>query len=232
MKMIFGGVYKRKVYDTCNEQHYYIYIPVAYKNKDGVIRYRMVDTYEAERQYGTARAMEDRIKYLEQANCGESSWGIYHGPSNYYYQNYYNLSSDELDEKEWELLADLHDYKPVDDREVYDYLEKDKIMYIPLWREDCYRWGSGCVGLHYVKKDAKKDGYSVYRNALSNYSFGFDDYEAKRLEETCKNVLQNMALGYGKKKIIKNMLKKIKKYLQLSKEYDLFCKKLKQGDRN
>lgn len=69
MKMIFGGVYKRKGHDTHNDQHYYIYIPVAYKKKDGVIRYRMVDTYEAERHYGTAGAMEDRIKYLEQANC-------------------------------------------------------------------------------------------------------------------------------------------------------------------
>ena len=227
MKMIFGGVYERKGHDTYNDQHYYIYIPVAYKDKDGIIHYRMVDTYEAEKLYGTAKTMEDRVKHLEQANCGESSWGIYHGPSNYYYQNYYNLPSDELDEKEWELLADLHDYKPVDDREVYDYLEEDKIMYVPLWQEDHYRWNGGGVGLHYVKKDAKKDGYSVYRNALSNYSFDFDDWRAKTLEETCKDVLQNMALGYGKKKEIKNMLKKIKKYLQLSNEYDQFCKKLK-----
>lgn len=227
MKMIFGAVYKRKVWDTRNDQHYYVYIPVAYKNKDGVIRYRMVDTYEAEKHYGTAKAMEDRIKYLEQANCGESSWGIYCGPSNYYYQNYYDLPSDELDEKDWEMLGDLHDYKLVDDREVYDYLKEDKLMYIPLWREDNYRWNSGGVGCHYVKKEAKKDGYSVYRNALNNYSFGFDDYSAKRLEEVCKDVLQNMSLGYGKKKQIKNMLKKIKKYKQLCKEYEQFCKTIK-----
>lgn len=227
MKIIFGGVYKRKGYDTHNDQHYYVYIPVAYKNKDGVIRYRMVDTYEAEKQYGTAKSMEDRIKYLEQANCGESSWGIYYGPSNYYYQNYYNLPSDELDEKEWEMLGDLHDYKLVDDREVHDYLKEDKLMYIPLWREDNYRWDFHGVGCHYVKKEAKKDGYSVYLNALSNYSFGFDDWNAKSVEEICKDILQNMSLGYGKKKQIKNMLKKIKKYLQLSNEYDQFCKKLK-----
>lgn len=231
MKIIFGGVYKRKCNDTYNEQHYYIYIPVAYKNKDGVIRYRMVDTYEVERPFDAVRTMEDRIKYLEQANCGESSYAIYHGPSNYYYQNYYNLPNDELNEEEWELLADLHDYKPVDDREVYDYLKKDKIMYVPLWREDHYRWGSGCVGLHYVKKTAKKDGYSVYHNALSNYSFGFDNYYAERLEEICKDVLQNMVLGYGKKKEIKNMVKRIKKYLQLSNEYDQFCKKLNKKEK-
>lgn len=227
MKMIFGGVYKRKGYDTRNDQHYYIYIPVIYQDTNGVTRYRMVDTRVIDNPCWGKIDMEKRLWYLEQADRGETSYKIFHDVSGYYYQNYYNLSSDELDEKEWELLADLHDYKPVDDREVYDYLEEDKIMYVPLWREDHYRWESGCVGLHYVKKAAKKDGYSVYCNALSNYSFGFDDYGAKRLEETCKDVLQNMALGYGKKKEIKNMLKKIKKYLQLSKEYDQFCQKLK-----
>lgn len=231
MKIFFGGVYKRKCCDTHNDQRYYIYIPVIYQDTNGVTHYRMVNTKVIDKPCWGKINMEKRLWYLEQANRGTTSYKIFHDVSGhvsgYYYQNYYNLSSDELDEKEWELLADLHDYKTVDDREVYDYLEKDKIMYIPLWHEDCYRWDDGCVGHHYVKKDAKKDGYSVYRNALSNYSFGFDGYGAKRLEETCKDVLQNMTLGYGKKKEIKNMLKKIKKYLQLSREYDQFCKKLK-----
>ena len=227
MKMMFGGVYKRKWDDTHNDQHYYIYIPVIYKNDKGISYYRMVDTRVINNPCWGKIDMEKRLWYLEQANCGETSHKIFFNVYDYYYQNYYTLSSDELDEKEWELLADLHDYRLIDDNEVYDYLEEDKIMYIPLWNEDCYRWGSGCVGHHYVKKTAKKDGYSVYLNALSNYSFGFKDWKAKTLEETCKNVLQNMALGYGKKKEIKNMLKKIKKYLQLSNEYDQFCKKLK-----
>ena len=228
MKIIFGGVYKRKRFDTRNEQHYYIYIPVAYKLQDGSIRYRMVDTHVINNPCWGKANMEKRIWYLEQANCGETSYRIYYGPSNYYYQNYYNLSSDELDENDWELLGDLHNYELVGDSGVHEYLKEDKLTYIPLWQEDNFRWGSGCVGCHYVKKDAKKDGYLVYRNALSNYSFGFSDWQAKELGEICKNVLQNMALGYGKKKEIKNMLKKIRKYIKLSKEYDIFCQNLKK----
>lgn len=228
-KMIFGAIYRRKHNDKPNDQHYHIYIPVAYKDKDGIVQYRMVDTYEVKRPRSKVGETEydTKIKFLEQAYLGESSWNIFYGPCDYYYQNYYNIDSDELNDKEWELIADLRDYKIVSDGEAKEYLREDTLTYIPLWNEDHYRWSNGRVGRCFVKKDAQKDGWRIYNKALNDYPFGFEsDYRLDKLEQTCKNVLDNMKIGYGKKKTIRNTLKKIKKYKKLSKEYDVFCKSL------
>lgn len=228
-KMIFGAVYRRKHYDRPNDQHYHIYIPVAYKDKNGIVLYRMVDTYEVKRPSSKVGETEydTKIKFLEQAYLGESSWNIFYGPSDYYYQNYYNIGSDELNDNDWELIADLHHYKIVSDDEAREYSEDDTLTYIPLWNEDRCRWGSGMVGSCFVKNGAQKDGWRIYNKALDDYPFGFaSDYRLDKVEQTCENVLDNMKLGYGKKKVVRNTLKKIKKYKKLSKEYDAFCKSL------
>ena len=227
MKMVFGGVYRR-LRLTFNDQAYGIYIPVIWKDKEGGIHYRMVDTHMIQNPCWVDKSMSKRLWYLEQANMGETSWMIYMGCNNYYYRNVVDLTSDELSENEWELRGDLHDYKMVNDDEANEYLDEDLIERCPLWAEDYYRWGSGSVGPNFVRKDAKKDGYKYYSNALSNYGFGFDsDYRLNELERKCKEALTTMTLGYGKKKEIRNTLKKIRKYRKLSKEYDNFCKELK-----
>lgn len=228
-KMIFGAVYRRKYNDKPNDQHYHIYIPVARKNKDGVIQYRMVDTYEVKQPSSKVGETEydTKIRFLEQGCLGESSWNIFYGPSGYYYQNYYNIGSDELNDSEWELIADLHHYKIVSDDEAEEYLKEDTLNYIPLWNEDHYRWSSGMVGRCFVKNGAQKDGCHIYNKALNEHPFGFaSDYRLDKVEQTCKNVLDNMKLGYGKKKAIRITLKRIKKYKKLSKDYDAFCKSL------
>ena len=229
MKIIFGAVYRRRNCDNRNDQHYYCYIPVAIKDKNGTLSYRMVDTYETPRPSSRVNETEyeTKIRFLEQANCGETSWSIFYGSSNYYYQNHYSLNSLELDENEWEMIADLHEYKIVSDDEAREYLEEDLLMCIPLWHEDSFRWSNGCVGRCFVKKDAKKDGWKIYSKCLDDNDFHFtSDYRLNTLEKTCKDVLANMKLGYGKKKEIKKTLKKIRKYKKLSKEYDEFCKNL------
>lgn len=227
MKMIFGAVYNRLISGGWNEQAYGVYIPVAWKDSEGKIRYRMTDTHMVENPCWVDKSMKKRLWYLEQANCGETSWMIYMGCNNYYYRNIVDLESDELSESEWKLIGDLHDYRLIDDNEANEYLDEDLISHCPLWHEDYYRWGSGRTGANYVKKIAKKDGYRYYRNALDNYSFGFaSDWSLNELEKKCKEALATMTFDYGYKKKVKNTLKQIRKYRKLSKEYKKFCKEL------
>lgn len=231
MKAIFGAVY-RKMHDTNNDQHYYVYIPVAYKTEDGVIKYKMVDTYVIDKPYYDKADYEKKIWFLEQANCGETSYKIYHSHRNYYYQNYYAIASLELNEDEWELIADLHDYKIVSDNEAIEFLNEDLVKYLPLWNEDHYRWDSSRVGSCFVKKNAEKDGWSVYLKSSNVNDFGFaGEWRLEPLEKTCKEVLANMKLARGKKAEIQRTLKKIRKYRKLSKEYDKFCKELSSKRR-
>lgn len=234
MKAIFGAVY-RKIHDTNNDQHYHRYIPVAIKENDGIIKYRMVDTYMISSPLfmSTLETEYDRkIWFLEQANCGETSWGIFYGPSGYYYKNYYIISSLELDENEWELIADLHDYRLISDDETREYLYEDLLKYLPLWNEDSYRWNSGVVGSCFVKKNAEKDGWKVYLKSSDYYDFGFaTEWRLEPLEKTCKEVLANMKLARGHKAEIQRTLKKIRKYRKLSKEYNKFCKELSSKGR-
>lgn len=232
MKMIFGGIYRRKraTYDSLNNQRYDYYIPAAYKDPDsGEVKYKMVDTYMISRpcwgKLDDRTDMEKRLWYLEQANCGETSWKIFFGHRDYYYQNIVNLASDELNEEYWELIADLHDYEIISDEESLDYLAQDLLDRVPLWNEDTYRWHCGGVGKVYLRKGAKKDGWKVYCHAEDTYSFGMTgDWKLDALEKTCKDVLQNMSVVRGKKKRIKNTLRKIRKYRKLAKEYYEFCK--------
>jgi len=106
MKIIFGAVYRRQNSDNRNDQHYHYYIPVAYK-KDEVTRYKMVDTYMVRNPCWGNTNYEKKLWYLEQANCGETSWQIFFGHHNYYYQNYYNIDSLELNDTDWEMVADV-----------------------------------------------------------------------------------------------------------------------------
>lgn len=232
MKVIFGAVYRRKTNDSHNDQHYYCYIPVAYKTEDGVIKYKMVDTYMIRNTCWADTSYDKKIWFLEQANCGETSSKIYYDHRNYYYQNYYTIDSLELNEDEWELIADLHDYRIISDDETRNYLQEDLVKYLPLWNEDNYRWGSGRVGSCFVKKNAKKDGWKVYLKSSDDNYFGFDtEWRLESLEKTCKEVLANMELARGHKTEIKRTLKKIRKYRELSKEYDKFCKELNSKGR-
>jgi len=235
MKMIFGAVYYRLNYktDSLNNQQYGYYIPVMHVDKDGNKRYRMVDTYMIENTCWSDKSMAKRLWFLEQANGGETSSRIFYGCSNYYYRNVKDLPSDELDESEWELIGDLHNYNLVDDEEAREYLDDDVIRCCPLWNEDTYRWHFGGVGPNFVKKDAKKDGYLVYHNALDKYHFGFaSDYYLNELEKICRDVLQNMALPRGSKTEIRKKIREIKKYRKLSKEFNEFYKELWSKKKN
>lgn len=228
--MIFGAVYRRKISDTVNDQHYYYYIPVACKINEAV-KYGMVDTYMVRNPCWGQVGYAKKIWYLEQANCGETAYSIFTGSHDYYYKNYYNIGSLELDETVWEMVADLHEYRIISENEAREYLSGDLAMYIPLWNEDCYRWHSEEVGSCFVRKDVRKDGWKVYSKCLYDNYFDFkDNGRLNFLEENCKNVLANMKLGYGKKKEIRKTLSKIRKYRQLSKEYDKFCENLEGRD--
>lgn len=231
MKMIFGGIYRRKkgTFSFLNKQRYDYYIPVAYREKeDAPIQYKMTDTYMVPNPYlGDNATIEKRLWFLEQANCGETSGKIFWGHGEYFYQNIVVLSSDELDEDEWELVADLHEYSIISDEDAKDYSEKDLLKYVPLWNEDSYRWHSYGVGKIYLRKGAKKDGLKRYYHSLEQHSLTMNPlWDLDCLEKDCKDILKNMELPRGGKAEIKITLKKVRKYRKLAKEYKNFCDEL------
>lgn len=234
MKMLFGGVYKRKGNYFWNEQMYGIYIPVIYIDKNGVKHYRMVDTYEVEKYFSSVPAelksdTEKAIWRLEQANCGETSWHIYTGPSNYYYKNCVDLINDELDENNWELIANLHDYIKINPIDAEEYSDEDLIEHIALFNEDGYSWNYGArYNCTYVKKDAVKNGWRMFQKAKNDHYLDFlSDWDIEKLINKCKECL-TMKLKYGQKSAIKRHIKKTKKYLKLKEEFDQFCKELEK----
>lgn len=232
MKIIFGAIYRRKDAHAGNDQSYDYYIPAARKTEEGKVLYKMVDTHMVSRPYLEKDNMENRLKYLEQANCGETSYKVFFGHQDYFYQNIVRLPNDELNENDWELIADLHDYEMISDRDAKDYLDKDLLKYVPLWDCDTYRYYGYFVGKIYLRKGAKRDGWQCYLHTLRDNEIELTSmWTLNDLEKNCKDILKKMSLGYGKKKIIQNTLKKIKKYRQLSKEYKEFCDKLDSSIR-
>lgn len=235
--MIFGGIYRRKkaTFSLLNTQRYDYYIPVAYRKKEGApIQYKMTDTYMVPNPYlGNDITIEKRLWFLEQANCGETSSKIFFGHGEYFYQNIVVLPSDELDEDEWELVADLHEYSIIGDEDTKDYCGKDLLKHVPLWNEDTYRWSGGGVGKNYLRKGAKKDGLKCYYHSLERHNLTMNPlWDLDCLEKDCKNILKNMELPRGGKTEIKITLKKVKKYRKLAEEYKNFCDELVRPKRS
>lgn len=148
MKIKFGCVYKRKdkLNHAClDNQHYDYYIPVCYVNREGKECWRMVDTYMIKRlAYVGSNTLEQRKKFLLEANKGDTSWLIYNGPYNYYYKNYFDLQSDELGETKWKEYMNINECSNII-FEVDKYEADDVYKNVPFYYEDALNWSAGTV---------------------------------------------------------------------------------------
>ena len=227
-KIVFTGVYKPK-WDVSlgymDNQYYGLSVPFIVND-----RIVFVDTYHIS-FYGIYSA------YVEQR---EKEVDVNHNfvpyISNYYYKHYKYVDTVSELEKNFELLLDLKECKPVTGDEVHFY--KDKFSNISLWFECCYRTS----GYTLIKKDAKHDygkKIAYLMNEIYSNITGSDMYLSSmglsELEDAVKTADEN---GYWYDKKFYDGLMKYVEFIQDFKKQqskmltDLFDNRYPYTDEN
>lgn len=236
MKIKFGCIYRRLNNSLSNSQQYGYYIPVCWVDENNHEHWRMVDTYMVQ-PYATIKTLEQRRNFLLEANKGKSSYCIYWGSSNYYYKNYTQLYSDELDENVREIAIDLTGCEKIcPEREVEEYEPDDVTEKIPMYWEDSYDWYSG-PGNYYVKPGKQKSNNAIafsLRNKITNTVYLKDlNYETKYYYEALKEYCDENKLDSHIQRLSLIALEKFNAYKKamdnLQKEYDSIMDKYKKS---
>ncbi len=216
--VVFTGLYKPKNswrQGRLDDQYYNYCIPFRYKENKIV----MVDTYHIKCYGDYDNFIKEREK--EKNNIRDFIPYIY----DYYYQHYRIIYDIKELEECFDLICDLKEYHPVNDREYVKYKDEDRLENISLWFECQYFQG----GYKLVKNNASifygRD-IMVQLNKLKNntaYSFPYiSDYDLDKLKETIKNADKNNA-WYDKE-----FYEKILKWNEfLKSQKELFDKKYK-----
>lgn len=237
MKIKFGCIYRRLNNYSQNEQAYGYYIPACWVDENNHEHWRMVDTFMVQ-PYATIKTLEQRRNFLLEANKGKSSYCIYWGPSNYYYSNYIQLKSDELDENDWEIVIDLTQCEKIcPSSEVDEYETDDVTEKIPMYWEDSYSWYSG-PGNYYVKPGRQKSNNAIafgLRNKITNEVYLKDlNYETKYYYEALKEYCDENKLDPHIQRLSLIALEKFNAYKKamdnLEKEYASIMEKYKEVD--
>ena len=148
-QIIFGGIYRSKDIERTwshtghpdlhlNDQRYNIWIPVRFNGnnyvKPGIY---MIDTYQAPyfntNHYPFEKLVERMISY------GENGDNAYYSCGNYYYNSRVRLTDEVFEE--FELIADLREWREISLDETYQYAEADVLRYIRLYHEHRYPYG-------------------------------------------------------------------------------------------
>lgn len=245
-KIVFGGIYRCKTNYPCdkygnqlNDQKYRIWVPVYYSFKDWqdklIEGYGMIDTYQLD--YDISYTNNKDIDYknmskfeiivtnlTELRNPDRGAWAR-RKTSDYYYRAFCELTNSNFNN--FELIADLHDYKETSKPEYYN--EEDTVTYLKLYHEHNYSRG----GMHIVKKDAGvnykyKIREKIYENRGSyNYSkpSSINDYAREELLNLEKEAIERNQ-EYNKKEL--DMFIKENEFLSKQREeYNEFMEKLK-----
>lgn len=193
--VIFGGLYKVKsgTWNSnggLNDQCYYLAVPIMDDNGD----VWMQDTYQLSfpsmknGQTQTEAAIERLFEFGE----GYKGWAVKNARYNYYYKNQMKITNSSQLEN-FELIADLHDYRPFKCGEDYrDYNDGDVLHGVKLYFEHGYSWNYGAVGVKLVRKDAKKNPVRVLEKAMQDvganlhYPRGASSYYIKAMNEAEK----------------------------------------------
>lgn len=238
-KVVFGGLYKVKSgtwnnNGGLNDQCYYLAVPIMDDNGD----LWMQDTYQLKfpSMKNGQTLTEAAIERLFEFGDGYGGWAVKEARYNYYYKNQMKITSQwQLDH--FELIADLHDYRPFKPGEDYrDYNDDDVLHGVKLYFEHGYSWNYGSVGVKLVRKDAKKNPVCVLESAIQDvngnmeYPLGASSYRIKKMNEAekiCINEgLMNDELGHKLHQVrtIQWKLEKMRDELdELIKDMDNSC---------
>lgn len=165
-KLIFGGIYQIDDEDLkkwcpnqlerLNDQHYGIWIPVHSINKEGEENYYMIDTYQISANcydnkysYEKEEVWNGLIQGLEEMKEPEHGKWVANMPYNYFYSAIIKVTNENIGI--FHLVADLHDYRLSDEKEIREYNDEDIIRYLRLYNDHCYSMGGACA----VKRNAK-----------------------------------------------------------------------------
>ncbi len=187
--VVFTGLYKPKnswSQGYLDDQYYNYCIPFRYKENKVV----MIDTYHIE-HYGNYDIFVQK-REEEKNNTRDFIPYIY----DYYYKHYRIIDTIEELEKCFDLVCDLKDFHPVNDREYAKYKDEDRFENISLWFECKYSQH----GYKLVKNGAKifygRDISVQLNNLKYNTSYSFphiSEYDLDELKEKMKSADKNNA---------------------------------------
>jgi len=234
-KIVFGGIYKcknkypcGKYGDALNDQKYYTWVPVYYEYKDWQEKehkgYGMIDTYQIDYDIASARdkdidytsmtKLEIITKNLTELSKPNKGYWAKRKTRDYYYSAFCELTDSNF--KDFELIADLHDYEATSKPEYYN--KEDTITYLKLYREHAYPYG-----ISIVKKDAKVNyKYKISNKIYENRgSYGF------RTPDSLNESYINELLTLEKEAIEKNQEYDKKQLDMFIKENEFLAKQRK-----
>lgn len=156
-----GDVYE---YTCNNDQGYGYMVPV--KTSDG---WDFIDTYHLDFPSAKDGETWDRasIRRIIELGSGEHDGYVSRVTSEFYHHNA-RLGRAEVP-YDLRLAFNLGDYDVASRRECDDYVSGDVIVFVPLYREQHFDWGSGrTLGLCFVRKGAKKSTAHEFRSLISD----------------------------------------------------------------
>lgn len=155
-----GDVYK---YECDNNQGYGYMIPV--KTSAG---WDFIDTYHLDIPWTNKGeiAVDASIRRINELGRGEHDGFVRERAFNFYNKNV-QYDAQEVP-SDLRFVFNLNDYEPLPHRDYSDYDDDDTIMFVPLYREQNFDWGSGTtLGLCFVRKGAEKSQINEFRNFLN-----------------------------------------------------------------
>lgn len=156
-----GDVYE---YRCDNYQGYGYMVPV--KTSSG---WDFIDTYQLDIPSRKTGESDDdaSIRRIIELGHGEHDGYVSRATSSFYHRNErFRKTTVPCDLR---LAFNLNDYEAASRRECADYDSGDVIVYVPLYREQHFDWGSGrTLGLCFVRKGAKKSTSHEFRSLISD----------------------------------------------------------------
>ena len=187
-----GDVYK---YNCGNDQGYGYMIPVkTSKGWDFIDTYHLGIPWRKDGETGDGAS----IRRIIELGYGKHDGYVRNATSSFYYCNaHFNNTEVPYGLR---LVFNLGDYSVVSNRECEDYDSSDVVVFVPLYREQHFHWGSGRTrGLCFVKKDAKKSPVNEFKSLLADASRSITEpsawMAASRLDEIKKKLLELEDLG-------------------------------------
>lgn len=158
-----GDVYE---YSCSNDQGYGYMIPV--KTSSG---WDFIDTYHLDIPLLKDGETGDdaSIRRIIELGHGEHDGYVSRSMSMFYHRNAYLQKT--AVPYGLRLAFNLNDYDATSSRKCEDYDDRDVVYYVPLYREQHYRWNFGrALGLCFVRKGAEKNRVNEFRSLLREAS--------------------------------------------------------------
>ena len=219
-----------------NDQKYGIWIPLCYYTKNEkeevVIKYGMMDTYQVpcgilfsskkyKEEIEKLNKFDSLVFKLTKLQDSDNGRYVRSKAFDYYYSAFVEL--DNYNFKDFELIADLHDYKITYDAESKNYKEEDILRNIRLYYEHAYPYG-----IDLLRKDAKIDYEKKLNNIVREIyqdikePKSVNEYYINNLKKIEQEVIENnFNYDIGK---VEKIIKLNEFILKLEKEYNDYLK--------